>query len=64
MGMRLVNDAEYKDALTRANALRAAGASAEGERELAELEAAISSYEAEGEGLGGETKGRPQRSLL
>lgn len=61
--MRLVNDVEYRDALSRANALRAAGASAEGERELAELEAAISRYEAEGEGLGGETKGQPRRGL-
>ena len=61
--MRLVNDVEYRDALSRANTLRAAGASVEGERELAELEAAISRYEAEGEGLGGETKGHPRRGL-
>lgn len=63
MGMRLFNDAEYRDALSRANALRADGASEEGDRELAELEAAISSYEAEGEGLGGETKGKPRQSV-
>jgi len=62
MDMRLVNDAQYRDALSRANTLRADGASAEAERELAELEAAISRYEAEGEGLGGETKGQPRRS--
>jgi hypothetical protein len=57
--MKLANDAEYRRALDRANALRAEGASVESERELAELDAAISKYEAQGEGLGGETKGRP-----
>jgi hypothetical protein len=60
--MNLANDAEYKRALERANALRAAGASVENEGELAELDAAISKYEAQGDGLGGETKGRPGRS--
>lgn len=62
--MKLTNDAEYRHALTRVNALRAAGASVEHERELAELEAAISRYEAEGEGLGAESKGRPRHGSL
>lgn len=57
--MKLNSDAEYRQALDRANALRSAGASSERDQELAEITAAISGYEATGDGLGGERKGRP-----
>lgn len=57
--MKLTNDADYRQALDRANALRSKDASVEEDPELAELEAAIMQYEAAGDGLGGERKGRP-----
>lgn len=57
--MKITDNTQYKQAIERANALRSAGASADDNRELADLLAAITRYEV-ADGGPGESKGRPK----
>ena len=57
--MKITDDAQYKQAIERANALRSGGASVDDNRELADLVAAITHYEV-ADGGPGESKGRPK----
>jgi len=57
--MKITDNNEYRRALERVNTLRSTGASAEDNKELADLIAAITNYEVVSSGPG-ESKARPK----
>lgn len=59
MATKITNDDQYRQAIERVNVLRSAGDSVEGNRELADLVAAVIQYETISGGPG-ESKGRPK----
>jgi hypothetical protein len=63
MATKITTEAEHERALERIAELRAAGESAEGRPELAELEAAVSGFVSQA-GAPGTKKGKPDGSII
>lgn len=63
MSTKVTTEAEHERALERIAELRAQGDTAEGDAELAELEAAVAGFVSQG-GTPGERKGKPEGSIV
>ncbi|HSO43627.1 MAG TPA: hypothetical protein VLR47_12455 [Rhodospirillales bacterium] len=63
MATKITTEAEHERALERIAELRAQGESAEGQAELAELEAAVAGFVSQA-GTPGSRKGKPEGSIV